>query len=393
MEKDVLLKLEQTVEQNHWKGYDPYDALNSGLLNTLTLGSKLLRLFAIQLMRRSLINFRPLLRISKERNPKGMGLFAYGYLNLYEHTKDSKYAEKAIEILNWLIDNHSPGYAGYCWGYNFDWQSRAFFLPKFTPTVVNTSFIGRTFVKAFDILKEKKYLEIAWSACNFILKDLNRLSAPNSADGNSRSSFCFSYTPIDKYFVHNATALASSLLSLVYEKTGERELYDSAKKSLQYVANHQQPDGSWRYGEDEVAQKTGIDNFHTGFVLESLKIYASATGDYSFDECIKKGLKFYQSNFFLQDGSPKYFYNKVYPLDIHSACQAIITLIQLREYGADTELCNKVLNWMIKNMWDDKKGYFYYQMGRFFTNKIPYIRWSQAWAFYALTVYALNKNS
>lgn len=373
----LMKKLEYFIQLENWKGYDPYDALNSRFLKFLTFGSKPLRLVIQQSLRRSVVNLRPLFGVPKGINPKGMGLFALGYLNTFEKTGDSGCKKKAEEVLRWLQNNHSSGYSGYCWGYNFDWQSRAFFLPSGTPTVVNTSFIGRAFVRAYEVLGEKQYLETARSACNFILKDLNRLK--------ENDAFCFSYSPLDRYFVHNATALASSLLALVSSQTGERELSEFARMSLQYVADHQQLNGSWYYGEDQTARKTGIDNFHTGFVLESFKIYASATGDHGFDECIKKGLRFYQKNFFLDDGAPKYFYNKIYPLDIHSACQAVVTLIQLKNYGADMHLCRRVVQWMLDNMWDEKKGYFYYQKGRFLTNRIPYMRWSQAWAFYALS--------
>lgn len=43
----------------------------------------------------------------------------------------------------------------------------------------------------------------------------------------------------------------------------------------------------------------------------------------------------------------------------------------------------KIAKWAINNM-QDNKGYFYYQKTRWYTNKIPYMRWSQAWMFYAL---------
>jgi len=46
----------------------------------------------------------------------------------------------------------------------------------------------------------------------------------------------------------------------------------------------------------------------------------------------------------------------------------------------------KIAKWTIDNI-QDEKGYFYYQRYRFFTNKIPYMRWSQAWMFYAITEY------
>ena len=36
-------------------------------------------------------------------------------------------------------------------------------------------------------------------------------------------------------------------------------------------------------------------------------------------------------------------------------------------------------------MWDERR-YFYYQVFPFFTSKIPYMRWSQAWMLYALAI-------
>jgi hypothetical protein len=48
-------------------------------------------------------------------------------------------------------------------------------------------------------------------------------------------------------------------------------------------------------------------------------------------------------------------------------------------------MARKIAGWAIANM-QDEKGYFYYQKGRWITNKIPYIRWSQAWMFYALSL-------
>ena len=42
---------------------------------------------------------------------------------------------------------------------------------------------------------------------------------------------------------------------------------------------------------------------------------------------------------------------------------------------------------MLDKMYSGK--YFYFRKGRFLTNRIPYMRWSQAWAFHALTEYVL----
>jgi rhamnogalacturonyl hydrolase YesR len=367
-------------QRQNWIGYDPYDGLNSRIFQALPFLKKnrYVRLAFQQMNKRSIINFRPVLAIPKGRNPKGIGLFLSAASNLYRVYKNNVFLDLIEQYIGWLKEDSSLDYGGYCWGYNFDWQSRAFFLPKGTPTVVNTSFIGRALLSAYDITKDDDYLKIARSACDFILTDLNRLE--------SGKTFCFSYSPIDRYFVHNATALASSLLAMVYRITGEERLALEAKRSLQYVVDFQKDDGSWSYGEDSVAQKTGTDNFHTGFILESLKIYSDSIKDRDFVPHMKKGLDFYQRNFFHKNGAPKYFYDKTFPIDIHCASQAIITLLQLKDYGADNELCNNVMSWMITNM-QAKKGYFYYQKWKYWTSKIPYIRWAQAWACHALATY------
>jgi len=44
---------------------------------------------------------------------------------------------------------------------------------------------------------------------------------------------------------------------------------------------------------------------------------------------------------------------------------------------------------MVNNLWSGK-GFFYFQKKRLYINKIPYMRWGQAWAFHALTEYILN---
>jgi hypothetical protein len=96
---------------------------------------------------------------------------------------------------------------------------------------------------------------------------------------------------------------------------------------------------------------------------------------------------FYSENFFLADGTPKYYHDRVYPIDIHAPAQAIAFFSG--EGQAYRELTDRVLGWTLEHM-KDPKGYFYFRKGRNWTNKIPYMRWSQAWMFHALTEYALH---
>ena len=39
----------------------------------------------------------------------------------------------------------------------------------------------------------------------------------------------------------------------------------------------------------------------------------------------------------------------------------------------------------------DKKGFFYYQLKKGISSKIPYMRWSNAFMFYSMSYYLLEK--
>lgn len=382
----ALKKLERYIETEKYKGYDCYDALNSPVLSLLSFNQKILRIAYIQIMKKLPFNLRFLLGIPKAYNPKGLGLILSSYADLYRYTRNRDYLDKVGYIGELLSSLQSPGYAGACWGYNFDWQSRVFFVPKGTPTVVNTSFIGQAFLEAYRVTDSSKYLDIARSACDFIMKDLNHYE--------DSSYLCFSYTPIDNLRVHNANILGACLLARVYLYTREKELLDLAQKSVAYVIRHQHEDGSWYYAETGI--QDWIDSFHTGFILTALNYYAQSTGDLTYQDNLRKGLDFYIRNFFLADGTPKYFHDRVYPIDIHSAAQGIVTLSLLTDYHHEaSETLNRLTAWTLNYM-QHPQGYFYFQKKAFYTNKIPYIRWGQAWMFYALTHYLRhvhNQNS
>jgi hypothetical protein len=372
-------------EQEEYKGYDPYDGLNSQLFRSIPLlrDNRLARLFWIQFFKRSPVNLRPLAGVRKDYNPKALGLFLSGYCHLFRKENENSDLEKIRFFAGKLLELKSPGWSGSCWGYNFDWQARAFFQPRNTPTVVATTFIGSSLLDAYDLTGDTGYLVNARSACDFILKDLNRTY---DAGGN----FAFSYSPLDRSVVYNASLLGSRLLSRVYSHTQENELIDVARKSVRFCCDNQNDDGSWSYGKQHFHK--WIDNFHTGYNLECLADYARYSGDQSYEGNMEKGFEFYLGNFFTQEGIPKYYHNSTNPVDIHSAAQLVITLFKTGRAVENIRLANRVLEWTIDNM-QSEKGYFFFQLNGFFSSRIPYMRWAQAWMFYAMSMYiALTVN-
>jgi rhamnogalacturonyl hydrolase YesR len=379
-----FLQLKSFCEKENYKGWDPYDGLTSKVFQTLPFISKnrIARLAWIQFYKRSPLNFRPISLIPKEYNAKGLALFLTAYCNLYRINPDQETLERINLLAEKLISLQNKSYAGSSWGYYFDWQARAFFQPANTPTAVATSFASDALLNAYDITNNTHYLTTAISSADFILKDLNRTH-------DSEGDFCFSYSPLDNTQVFNASLLSARLLSRVYYYTKNDFLKEEAQKAIAFTSKKQQTNGAWSYGTLSFHQ--WIDNFHTGFNLECIYEYEKYTGDKSFSDGIQKGFHYYINTFFGEDGSAKYYNNQLYPIDIHSPAQLIVTLSKLNRFNQYKDLAEKVLLWTIKNM-QDKDGYFYYQKRKWISSKIPYMRWAQAWMFYAMSYYLLNTN-
>ena len=100
--KESFNKLIDFCQKEQFKGWDPYDGLNSWVIQETPLGkSRFFRLAWIQLFKRSPINLRVLFGVKKDFNPKGLGLFLIGYCNLYKISKKPEYIEK----INFLSKN------------------------------------------------------------------------------------------------------------------------------------------------------------------------------------------------------------------------------------------------------------------------------------------------
>ncbi len=366
---DSLLRLSAWLEANDYRAYDTFDGLSARYVRPLTLETRLLRTVLQQGMRRFPLNLRPLLGVSRAHSSKGMGFLARGFIRLFKATQEAVWEERAEVALRWLIDHQAPGYSGACWGNHFDYQSRTFYLPKGTPTIVWTSLIGHAFLDAFEHFHKEQYLQIAASACNHIVHDLS-----TQPDGNGA---CISYIPLQNVQVHNANTLGGSLLARTYSHTGTESFRDLAQKAMQYTAQHQRPDASWYYGEN--TNLHWVDNFHTAYVLDCFKHYDESTGDRFFDGHLTAGYEYWKTTFFLSDGTPKYYRNKTQPIDIQCSSQAIDTLVFFsdRDPGA-LSLALKVAQWTIANM-QDESGYFYYRRySHGLVNKTPTLHWGQA---------------
>ncbi|HEX5602627.1 MAG TPA: hypothetical protein VFX63_08755 [Pyrinomonadaceae bacterium] len=365
-------------QEHDFAGHDPFDALNSRVFQSTRLAqSRNARFIWSQLVKRSPADFRSVVRVPAERNAKGIALFTLAQIANHRRVKTQESQAAVSDFLGALLAMKADGYSGACWGYNFDWQSRNFFAPRGTPTIVPTAFAARALIETgHDLEDSQDLLNEARSVCEFILKDL-----PRTVD--TESEVCFSYAPDTNTRIFNASLLAAEVLAGVGKTTGEKELIDLAERSARYVANNQQPDGSWLYGAEP--KQAWIDNFHTAYVLFSLKRIIDTTGKNEFQRALERGYQYWKNTFFLADGWPKYYDHDLYPADAHAAASAVVTFLECRELDNEAlGLARKVANWTIQNL-RDSRGFFYYQRRRFYTVRKPYMRWTQAWMLYALS--------
>ena len=380
--------LKNYVEVEQYKGYDPYDTLNSRIpFHKLGNWCSVL---ATQFQKRNPINIRPLLGIKKEVNPKAYGLFLQSYSMLYKQTNNSEYLQKANYFYEYLKNNYSAGYSGYCWGYNFPWSSPGKFVEKSSPTAVASGFIVKGLFHYYQINNNNEVLDVISSAAEFVKKDLFITKMEEGV--------CISYTTKWPDYCFNASLLAAEILAINYKLTNDKESKNIVQSVVKWILTNQLSDGRWNYS---INRKTGIQreqiDFHQGYILMSLNSIKKMLGlnnAFDIDNAIMKGLKYYFQNQFYKNGISKWRLPKTMPIDIHNQSQGIITFCALSYYDEKyINFAKVILNWTINNMQDKFTGHFFYRINRTHIHKTSYMRWSQAWLLLAFAYYfEMQKN-
>lgn len=366
-----ISQLTKWIERNNYRGYEPFDGLSSAV-RPLLFGSIFAERVLMQIIRRSPVNLRPLLGVSKKESTKGRGYIAAGYLTLGK-LGDADALQKADMCLDWLDKHKVERFDNHAWSNHFDFASRAGRYTSQDPIIVWTALIGHTFVDAFEQTGKERYLEVAKSAARWIL------SLPRE---KTESGDCISYLYDVQSSIHNSNMLGAAFLSRVNKHDPSEEKESVARKGMEYSCSRIREDGSWYYGEAE--KYHWVDNFHTGYNLDSLYYFQSNLHEPAYDELAQRAMKYYVDTMFRDDGAPRYYDKSLYPIDIQCCAQAVETLTMCREWNPGSfELANRVAAWTLDNM-QSKNGYFYYRKGSLYTIKTPMLHWGQGTMFKAL---------
>jgi hypothetical protein len=375
--QDAVSRIRRWGEARDWKGYDPYDALNSPAAPYLTLGTRLGRRALTQAIKLSPLNLRPLLRIRPDWNAKAIGLVASGYARLTAAGNTTARAP-ARRWLEWLAENHSGTPTSMAWGYHFDVQTRFFSYGRGTPNTIATSFVAHAFLDGVELLGEERWGEQARAAVRFLGEHM-LVSGVNGT--------YFRYLPREDELVHNANLLACALLARTARALGAESLAEPARQALETSLAAQREDGSWPYASGPAGG--WVDNFHTGYVLESLAHCLTLRPDVR--GRLERGLAFWDGALFEDDGTPKYFPDRTYPVDAHCYATAIDTWLSVAQWHAlALQRAERLGELLIARMLDPA-GSVHFQQRRLWTNRVAFVRWTTAPSFRALAGLLLQR--
>jgi hypothetical protein len=363
--EESLRRVLYWVKSNDYKAYEPADG-NSSVLFPLTIGRVFPMRILQQVVLRSPINVRPLLGVRPHDSAIARGYLAWAHLTMCRTRATSAIEAEAVSCLAWLMSNRARGFDEFCWGDPYNYATRSGRRPLGAPILIWTALIGQTFLDAYEVLGDEQYRHVAESIGRWILQ----LPIEHTSSGS-----CLSYNAYKQESIHNSNAMGAAFLARLGALTDNQAVTTVAQQAMTYTCSRQLTDGGWFYGEE--AKYHWFDNFHTGYNISALKTYRKALGDGSFDVQFWVGLDFFKRNFFEADGTPKYFHDQTYPIDIQCAAQAIDTLVSVSdEDPASLNLAVKVAEWTI-DMLQARDGHFNYRHLGWITVTTPMLHWGQ----------------
>src|SRR4051794_9970231 len=197
---DAVARIRAWGEARNWNGFDPYDGLNSPFAGILSVGTLRGRRLLTQAVKLSPLNLRPALRIRPEHNAKAVALVASGYARLAAATGDAAARREAVSWLEWLLEHHHGGEAGFAWGYHFPVATRVFEYGRRTPNTIATGFAANALLDAVELLSARQFDDAARRAAEFLRVRMLSESPQGSY---------FTYLAGERELVHNANMLAA----------------------------------------------------------------------------------------------------------------------------------------------------------------------------------------
>lgn len=369
-------------EARKWVGSDPYDGGNATRIVSPLRRSRWGRIVLTQLVKRCPLDLRRVLGIPAGLSSVTVANVAAAHA-LGGFLSDDIHAARLASSVDLLSTLRLDAYPEPSWGYHWDTQTRVMYYPRTEPNAIATAFAGLALLDAHDRLGDPNALELAAGAAEWFLR---RVPRTRTAGGTF-----FGYVAGDVTPIHNANLLACALIARVGARIGRDDMAATAADGVAYTVAHQRPDGAWLYGE--TPSTNWVDGFHTGYVLDALRICQQSGVAGDVEDARRRGMDFYRRELFLSDGTPKYYERATYPIDAMSVAQGIQTFaLSATEDASCLGQAIIIFEYAMRRMWRGD-GRFLFQRRRLWVNPAAHMRWVQSPTLRALShlCYALAR--
>jgi len=361
------------------RGYDPYDAMNTryGILRA----TKGIRLALTYFNKFSPVNLRPVLGIPKTLDNHGVALI----LRAVGLHRPSGEAAISLPMLSDHLVSRSlvEKYGYHCWfGLTSPVQTRTLYMSTDVPGVIGTEACASALFELWLDTRDERLREIVLSARAFFLDVLL---------ARYEGAVFFRYkTTLPAYTcTYNASVVAAKYVLRVGEAFGLQDHRLLLREVYGFLASRQRPDGSWNYSVDlrTGREKPQID-FHQGFMLDGFLDYIElGLAGPEIVEAYRRGLAFYRQKQFTPAGRGLYRYPRGWPANIHNQAQGILTFARAGVTDPEArDFARTIAMWTIDHM-RSRSGAFHYLRYPMFSNRVEYMRWSNAAMAHALATY------
>ncbi|MGH9533779.1 MAG: hypothetical protein ACRD2E_02855 [Terriglobales bacterium] len=319
----------------------------------------------------------------KQRFPIADAHFAMGFAFLAQATGEPRHLDRAAHFLQVLEATRCPAQAEYCWGYDFDWETIYGVILAGTPLITTTPYGYEAFSQVYALTGDARWRAVMESVARHAFSAYRDLET-----GPGAASSGYTPAPDDSCLVVNASAYRAFLLTKAGVELGEERYVTKAERYVNFVAQAQNPDGSWPYAKD--GRRNFVDHFHTCFLMKALAKIEALTGSRTATAAIERGVAFYTENLFDAEGLPRpfaraprfTFYRR--ELYDYAECINLAVLLRGRFPALDQRLSRVVQD--ILGRWQRPGGAFRSRQLLLGWDNVPMHRWAQAQLFRSLAM-------
>lgn len=321
-----------------------------------------------------------------QRFPIADAHYAMGFAFLAEAYKQESYLKRAVHFLEVLKETRCKGFRYYCWGYPFNWETRAGTFREGTPMITSVVYMYEAFRQVHQLDGDSQWLEIMQSIAQHALEDYQDYEVSPNA-----STCC--YAPGRESGVINASAYRAFLLTRAALDFSEEEYRKIAERNLNFVIESQNLNGSWYYSTDNV--RDFVDHFHTCFVLKALAKIEQLAGSPQCKSAIERGVRYYVKNLFDSNGLPKPFSKRprmtVYRRELYDYAESINLGVLLQGRFPELDRTLSIVLADVLQRWQKSDGSFRARELLIGWDNVPMHRWAQSQIFRSLCFF-LAKN-